>query len=470
MPSNYKFTEGGTVKNFDDIFVPRDDIDTNPSGGPGSFTVSGQDIQDYFADDEAVIDSIVGDQLWAWGRASSGQIGNGRLNQNGYFTSIGTPVTTFGGGTTWKQVSTNASHTAAVKTDGTLWIWGGNNYGELGINATGSIRSTPVTTFIGGTTWKQVSCGGRHTSATTNAFTAAIKTDGTLWTWGKNDTGQLGINNSTNKCTPVTTFAGGTNWRQVSCGQGFMAAIKTDGTLWTWGKNTAAELGINTNTSRGTPVTTFAGGTNWKEVAAGYSHVLATKNDGTLWVWGKNTAAELGINATTNRSTPVTTFAGGNTWKKVAAGDGHSAAIKYDGTLWIWGSGGDGQLGTNASLNRSTPVTTFAGGTNWKQVSCGQRFTAAVKTDGTLWTWGYNFYWELGINNTTSKCTPVTTFAGGTNWKQVSTASSGRHSAAVKSGLSATPAIPVTNFVDSTGTDLGRKLITRAYYNDVLNL
>jgi alpha-tubulin suppressor-like RCC1 family protein len=473
MPSNYKFTEGGTVKNFDDVFVTRDDIESVPGGGPGSFTVSGQDIQDYFADDESVIDSLVGDTLWAWGATSLGQTGSGRLNQNGYFSSLATPVTTFAGGTTWKQVSANSAHVAAVKTDGTLWIWGANSFGQLGINNT-TFKSTPVTTFVGGTDWKQVACGGRFTSAVTDAFTAAIKTDGTLWTWGRNSYANLGTNNTTQRNTPGTTFVGGTTWKQVSCGQGFVAAIKTDGTLWTWGRNAYAQLGINAGgsaTGRSTPVTTFLGGTDWKEVACGSSHVLAIKNDGTLWTWGRNNNRQLGINATNaNISTPVTTFLGGTTWKKVAGGYSHSAAIKYDGTLWLWGSGGSGQLGHNATTNRSTPVTTFSGGTNWKQVSCGYNFTGATKTDGTLWTWGYNAYFELGINNTTNKQTPVTTFAGGTNWKQVSVATHGRTGTAVKSGLSSQPAIPTTNFIDSTGTDLGRKLITKAYYNDVLNL
>jgi alpha-tubulin suppressor-like RCC1 family protein len=416
--------------------------------------------------------------LWTWGSGTFGRLGTNDL------TNRSTPVTTFAGGTNWKQVSSGNNHTAAIKTDGTLWTWGYGGFGRLGTNDTTN-RFTPVTTFAGGTNWKQVSSGDRHT--------AAIKTDGTLWTWGRGNYGLLGTNDTINRFTPVTTFAGGTNWKQVSSGDFHTAAIKTDGTLWTWGYNSSfspGALGTNDTISRSTPVTTFAGGTNWKQVSSGGRHTAAIKTDGTLWTWGRgntgelgrivdaltpvttfaggtnwadtpttepedlytlsaggnHTAAiktdgtlwtwgrgnygELGTNNTISRSTPVTTFAGGTNWKQVSSGRDHTAAIKTDGTLWSWGYGGSGQLGTNDIINRSTPVTTFAGGTDWKQVSTGYLHTAAIKTDGTLWSWGYGGFGQLGTNDTTTRSIPVTTFAGGTNWKQIS--AGGFHTAAIK--------------------------------------
>ena len=347
-------------------------------------------------------------ELWTWGSGTYGQLGDNTA------TTKSTPVTTFAGGTNWKQVSVSGyGSCAAIKTDGTLWTWGRGTSGQLGDN-TATNKSTPVTTFAGGTNWKQVSMGGRD-------YCAAIKTDGTLWTWGSANYGRLGDNTTTNKSTPVTTFAGGTNWKQVSAGGGrHCAAIKTDGTLWTWGRGTEGQLGDNTVTNKSTPVTTFAGGTNWKQVSGGGTFAVAIKTDGTLWTWGAGTNRQLGTNTTTNKSTPVTTFAGGTNWKQVSSGGYHCAAIKTDGTLWTWGYSSQGQLGTNDTTNKSTPVTTFAGGTNWKQVSAGYRNCAAIKTDGTLWTWGFGSNGRLGTNTTTDKSTPVTTFAGGTNWKQVS--------------------------------------------------
>jgi alpha-tubulin suppressor-like RCC1 family protein len=382
MPTFYNFTQNGVVYSFDDVFVP----------------------SDLFRDGN----------LFAWGNG-----GNGRLG-NAVTTNTSTPVTTFSGGANWKQVSSGNNRTSAIKTDGTLWIWGLGNNGELGTNSVGSI-STPVTTFAGGNNWKQVGVG--------NNQTAAIKTDGTLWVWGGAAFGALGTNDTTpSRSTPVTTFVGGTNWKQVSVGDNYMSAIKTDGTLWTWGFNNTGQLGTNDITNRSTPVTTFAGGTNWKQVSstiqqgggAGTYFTAAIKTDGTLWVWGNGGNGRLGNAVTTNTSTPVTTFAGGNNWKQVDCGYSHIAAIKTDGTLWTWGLGTSGRLG-NAVItgNISTPITTFSGGTNWKQVSA-REHTAAIKTDGTLWVWGSGFQGRLGNAITTGDIsTPVTTFAGGTNWKQL---------------------------------------------------
>ena len=192
-----------------------------------------------------------------------------------------------------------------------LFTWGLASSGRLGTNDTTPNRLTPVTTFAGGTTWKQVSCGRAHT--------AAIKTDGTLWIWGSGCNGRLGTNNTTTRSTPVTTFAGGNNWKQVSCGRTHTTAIKTDGSLWTWGRVTDGSLGTNDITpQRNTPVTTFAGGNDWKSVAGGYNRTAAIKTDGSLWIWGRGDVGQLGTKDTTDSSCPVTTFAGGNTWKSVS--------------------------------------------------------------------------------------------------------------------------------------------------------
>ena len=396
---------------------------------PNQFNSPEGDLENYFVTEYWLIDQWVGDTLWVWGGNSDGQLG---INLEGFINSRPTPVTTFSGGTNWKQVSGGGqNHTAAIKTDGTLWNWGNDDNGQLGDNAAGTNKPTPVATFLGGTNWKQVSGGGK--------FSAAIKTDGTLWTWGINNLGQLGDNTTTQRDTPVTTLSVGNTWKQVACGYYHTAAIKTDGTLWAWGRNYSGQLGDNTTTQRNTPVTTLSVGNNWKQVACGGNHTAAIKTDGTLWTWGQGTSGQLGDNTTTPKLIPITTFLGGTNWKQVTCGYRHTAAIKTDGTLWTWGYNSYGQLGDNTTTNRSIPVTTFAGGTNWKQVSCGNggSHTAAIKTDGTLWTWGFNSVGQLG-NNTSgiNRLTPVTTFAGGTNWKQVSCGND--HTAAVTSGTDPT--------------------------------
>jgi alpha-tubulin suppressor-like RCC1 family protein len=405
---------------------------------PNQFNSPEGDLENYFVSEYWLIDQYVGDTLWGWGvNSTNGRVGNNSPTGSG---SISTPVTTSAGGSNWKQISTAFSGSSAIKTDGTLWVWGNNANTQLGgfVGGLTSSVCTPITTFGGGTNWKQCSSGGYST--------AAIKTDGTLWVWGAGSSGELGNNVTTsgasNRCTPVTTFVGGTNWKQVSCGTQFMAAVKTDGTLWTWGNNAHGTLGINllgTASNRCTPVTTFIGGTNWKQVSCGVINIplqtlgvgiltttsaAAIKTDGTLWTWGSNSLGQLGINlataGTNARCTPVTTFIGGTNWKSVSSGGGAMAAIKTDGTLWIWGNN-SGNLGDNTILTSLTPVTTFAGGTNWKSVASGISRTSAIKTDGTLWVWGLNGNAQLGtLSNQFVVCTPVTTFIGGSNWKQVS--------------------------------------------------
>ena len=378
MPTFYNFTENNIVRSFDDVFVPAD----------------------AFRDGN----------LWIWGRGNYGSLG---INNGVVFTQTQTPITTLSGGSNWKEVSIGYFfYVAAIKTDGTLWTWGNGSFFRLGTNDTDIARWTPVTTFAGGTNWKQVSCG--------NAHTAAVKTDGTLWTWGIGSYSSLGTNGGA-AITPRTTFAGGTNWKQVSCGEYHTAAVKTDGTLWTWGRNSTIQLGTNDTINKSTPVTTFAGGTNWKQVSCGKDYTAAIKTDGTLWTWGNNAVVQLGDNTNTNKSTPVTTFSGGTNWKQVSCGNAHTAAVKTDGTLWTWGSGSYGKLGNNLAINISTPITTFAGGTNWKQVSFGLNdHASAIKTDGTLWVWGRGVYGRHGSNDQLDRSTPVTTFAGGTNWRKVS--------------------------------------------------
>ena len=151
-----------------------------------------------------------------------------------------------------------------------------------------------------------------------------------------------------------------------------------------------------------------------------------------LWLWGNNSPGTLGDNSTINKSTPVQTVSQGNNWEQTASGDGYNATIKTDGTLWLWGTNIRGQLGNNAGTPVSSPVQTVSTGTNWKQVSLGCYTTAAIKTDGTLWLWGEYSQGELGTNSTAlSQQSPVQTITQGNNWKQVSN-SGGSSVAAIK--------------------------------------
>jgi hypothetical protein len=323
---------------------------------------------------------------------------NGKLGDN-TIVHRSSPVQTIARGNNWKQVSCGFGHTAGIKSDGTLWLWGyeplikRTTTGKLGDNTVVG-KSSPVQTITRGNNWKQVSAGYAHT--------AAIKTDGTLWLWGDNGYGQLGVVNTLtfSRSSPVQTVTFGTNWKQVSASGGaHTAAIKTDGTLWCWGINFDGQLGDNTNGYKNSPVQTTALGTNWNQVSCGGLHTAAIKTDGTLWCWGENPYGQLGDNTRTNRSSPVQTIAFGTNWKQVSCGHRHTAAIKTDGTLWCWGNNDHGQLGTGKPglQPKSSPVQTTTYGTNWKQVSCGWSHTAAIKA-GQLFCWGTNTFGQFGNN------------------------------------------------------------------------
>ena len=358
--------------------------------------------------------STLATNLYTWGLNTYGQLGVDTTTSS----SSAALVSSGSDAVCWSFPSAGISSTAVVKKDGTLWTWGRNNNCQLG-NGTSTDRSSPGTVAGGGTNWSKVSIG--------EFSTGAIKTDGTLWTWGNDAFGSLGSGVVTTRNSPATTSGGGTNWCQISMRTRNAAGIKTDGTLWTWGIGTCGVLGNGSVGGCNSPATTAGGGTNWCFVNVGSDHMVAVKTDGTLWTWGRNGYGQLGDGTTTNRCSPGTVAGGGTTWCTAAADFYFVGAIKTDGTLWTWGRNVSGQLGTGNTTSRSSPGTTTGGGTNWCSISAGSEFFAALKTDGTLWTWGCNAAGQLGDGTTTSRFSPDVTAAGGNQWLKISAAGGGGH-------------------------------------------
>ena len=198
--------------------------------------------------------------------------------------------------------------------------------------------------------------------------------------WGQNGQGQLGDNTNVGKSSPVQEVTGST-WKAVVCGLNHTAGIKDDGTLWTWGANAFGQHGDETLTNKSSPVQTVAGGTDWKQVSSKWHFISAVKTDGTLWSWGQNTYGQMGDNTVTHKSSPVQTVAGGSDWRYVNCGGDNTLAIKQDGTLWLWGENIYGQLGDNTSgtgAHKSSPVQTVASGTDWKTANFGRYHVLAV--------------------------------------------------------------------------------------------
>jgi alpha-tubulin suppressor-like RCC1 family protein len=228
-----------------------------------------------------------------------------------------------------------------------------------------------------------------------------------LWSWGNNNYGQLGLNDVAKRSSPVQIGAL-TSWYQVAAGSNFTLAIKTDGTMWSWGTDSFGALGLNTSGVHKSSPVQIGALTTWSQIASGTSFSLAIKTDGTMWSWGRSNNGQLGLGeggAYAARSSPVQIGAL-TTWSKVVAGGEQSLAIKTDGTLWSWGSNSTGELGLNDAANRSSPVQIGAL-TTWSQIAGGNNHTLAIKTDKTLWSWGYNYAGKLGLNDVVARSSPV---------------------------------------------------------------
>lgn len=339
-------------------------------------------------------------ELYGWG-----DNGDGVLGINVDETSDRSSPVQVGALTTWDQVSSGDDHSVAIKTDGTLWAWGYNFYGSLG-DGTVISRSSPVQ--IGSlTTWSQ--------ALSANEFTIAVKTDGTLWSWGNNSQGRLGLNDDEPRSSP-TQIGSDTNWYKIGTGYNstHTLAIKTDGTLWSWGNGTFGRLGKNSLISRSSPVQ-IGSLTTWSEISAGDATSAAIKTDGTLWMWGRNGYGAVGNGTNADVSSPVQVGALTN-WQKVTVGSSVHA-IKTTGTLWGWGYNVDGQLGDNTNILRSSPVQ-IGSLTTWAEATWSG---GAIKTDGTLWTWGLNNRGQLGENTQgalTYRSSPVQ-IGSETNWSKI---------------------------------------------------
>ena len=272
--------------------------------------------------------------------------------------------------TTWAKVAACSQLSLAVKTDGTLWSWGRGLYGALGLGNTTSYSSPKQIGAL--TTWSTVS------GPTSGYSSLAVKTDGTLWSWGYNGIGQLGLGNMTNYYSPKQVGAL-TGWSTVSAGNNSSLAVKTNGTLWAVGGfNNVGQLGLGNTTDYSSPKQIGAL-TNWSAVASGSLFSFALKTDGTIWSWGYNSQGQLGLGNTTSYSSPKQVGAL-TTWSKISVGNTNSFAIKTNGTLWSWGYNGNGQLGLGNTTSYSSPKQVGAL-TTWSAISGGAaRFTLAIQT------------------------------------------------------------------------------------------
>lgn len=324
--------------------------------------------------------------LWSWGLNSSGQLGLGDTTTRTSPVQVGTE-------TNWVSISSEGSHALAIKSNGTLWSWGLNSSGQLGLGDTTN-RTSP--TQVGtDTDWVFLSADYEHS--------LAIKSNGTLWSWGKNNGGQLGLNDLTNRNLP-TQVGSANNWTKVNAGGGHSIGIKSNGTLWTWGNNSNGQLGMGNTTSLFIP-TQVGSGSNWTSVNAGGGDTLAVKSDGTLWGCGYNAFGQLGFGTNTVYELSFSQSGTSTDWKYVTTSGRSSIAAKNDDTIWSFGYGANYQLGLG--MNSDVNVPTQIGSDTWQSISLSDTFGIGIKFDGTIWVWGLNGSGQLGLGTTTNQTTPL---------------------------------------------------------------
>ena len=404
-------------------------------------------------------------EIWAWGSNQFGQLGIGNTIQQE------SPIREFTNASNWADINPGESHVLAVKADGTLWAWGRNHFGQLGLDDNID-RDTPQQIGFDND-WVTIGCGGNHSFA--------IKTNGTLWAWGDNSSGQLGLGGASNFPLISTPVQIGTasNWLHVAAGSNFTLALNSSGGMFTWGSDAFGQLGNGAASAVFSP-TQIEVNSKWIVIEAGADYAMAIKSDGTLFTWGKNQRGQLGNNTTINANAPVP-VSSAMPWIGISCGQSgasgnvqHSIGLKADGSVWTWGDNTLGALGNTQNSTQTTLVPTpifpivnnivavetgngvsyirdaagqvYAAGTDitgaigntapqsgsesfipisvvpvsWSSISAGQNLTLALKSDGTIWLWGSNSSGQLG-NGTLSPTIVTTATQIGTanNWKMI---------------------------------------------------
>jgi alpha-tubulin suppressor-like RCC1 family protein/endonuclease/exonuclease/phosphatase family metal-dependent hydrolase len=314
-----------------------------------------------------------------WGRNDYGQVGDGTT------TLRDVPATVLRAGKSgWASLSTSGASTCGIKQNGTLWCWGLDNYGQLGIGRRGPVhRPHQVGTRK---SWASVSAAWTHT--------CAIRTNGALYCWGQNLWGQLGIG-SVNRLHGTPQRVGTAQWRSVTTAGWHTCAIDIAGTAYCWGHNAFGEVGDGTTATRSAPVK-VDGGQTWLQLSSAWAQTCGITQAGRLLCWGFNRQGQLGDGTLTNRAEPAPVDAT-ETWTQVTAGDGSTCATASDARLWCWGDDRYGQLGTPASEQPvPTPTLVSALTSPVQLISSGWLHTCVIPVGGSFTCWGNDEAGQLG--------------------------------------------------------------------------
>jgi alpha-tubulin suppressor-like RCC1 family protein len=326
--------------------------------------------------------------VWAWGANEYGQLGDGTTMDRA------TPVQVIGfDDVDIVEIAVGSEHNLALTSDGKVWAWGRNTWGQLGDGTrVGRTVPVPIPGMMAHTT-TAISAGLSHNLAVTGST-------GIVVTWGEHSNRnnitpapiivQVGPNGQMGPMANVTV---------VSAGGDHSLALRTNGSISAWGANGNGQLGDGTTINRFGPVSAIGLTSGVTAISAGFNHSLALRNDGTVRAWGLNSSGQLGDGTTTQRLSPVQVEeelgVPLSDVTSIAAGDFHSLATKDDRTAWAWGGNIFGMLGDNTNVQKLRPVPVM-GLIGIADISAGHTHSLASRSDGTAWAWGCNWYGQLG--------------------------------------------------------------------------
>jgi alpha-tubulin suppressor-like RCC1 family protein len=350
--------------------------------------------------------------LWAMGYNQFGQLGDGSYG-NPLFNSTNIPEQIVASNVT--AIAAGAIHTLFLKGDGSLWAMGGNQEGELG---DGTYINTNRPEIIVASNVTAIAAGSdSYSGGGFSGHSLLIKSNGSLWAMGYNHSGQLGGTYIVDTNLPEQIVA--SNVTAIAAGNNYSLFVKNDGSLWAMGYNKYGQLGDGTDSNTNLPEQIVGSGVT--AIAAGSYHSLFLKSDGSLWAMGYNYNGQLGDGTYATvppygTNQPEQIVASNVT--AIAAGDNFSLFVKSDGSLWAMGINNAGQLGDGTYNNNNFPELIVGSGVT--AIAAGGYFSLFLKSDGSLWAMGYNQFGQLGDGTSNGTKLPEQIVAGTPGYNQIS--------------------------------------------------
>ena len=315
-------------------------------------------------------------ECWTWGYGQN--LGNNTI------TNANSPVQIVGGHY-FIQTDGSFSHSMGVKDNGTTWAWGTNSYGELGLN--NIINYSSPVQVVGNHSFIEVFCGYQ--------CSIGLKNNGQVWCWGRNNYGQMGNTQYGNSYSSPVQVVGNHSFVRIFGASESFFGIKNNCQVWGWGRNQNGQLGVNNTGDQVSPVQ-IVGNHSFVEVKHSGYNGIGLKQNGQVWCWGQNSWGQIGDNTTIARISPVQVV-GNHSFVSIATDYyGTAYGLKSNGQVWSWGVNSYGSLGIGVfATNYSSPVQ-VVGNHSFIDIYTGSATAIGLKSNGSVWMWGRNDYGQCG--------------------------------------------------------------------------